>query len=73
MKKIVFHLCCGPCATASVTRLRQDGFEPVCLYANPNIHPTSEYEKRKAEARKTINTIVMEKTFPSFQFLLSIS
>jgi len=47
MKKILFHLCCGPCATASVTQLRKDGYEPTCLYYNPNIHPRAEYEKKE--------------------------
>ncbi len=27
--------------------LRADGFEPLVVYANPNIHPLSEYERRR--------------------------
>jgi predicted adenine nucleotide alpha hydrolase (AANH) superfamily ATPase len=52
MKKILFHICCGPCATASVTKLQEEGYETLGFYFNPNIYPKSEYEKRLKEAKK---------------------
>lgn len=52
MKKILFHICCGPCATASVKKIKENGFEVVGYYYNPNIHPDFEYRKRLKEAQK---------------------
>jgi len=45
-KKILLNVCCAPDATHSIEKLRQDGYEPVCFFYNPNIHPKAEYEKR---------------------------
>lgn len=51
-KKILFHVCCGPCATASVQKLQVDDYEVTGFYCNPNIYPKSEYKKRLGEAKK---------------------
>lgn len=45
-KKILLHVCCGPCATSSVLRLMEDGWEPVLFFSNSNIYPYEEFEKR---------------------------
>lgn len=45
--RILLHICCGPCAIAPVRRLREEGFEVTGLFFNPNIHPLSEYLKRR--------------------------
>jgi predicted adenine nucleotide alpha hydrolase (AANH) superfamily ATPase len=52
MSKILVHICCAPCATASVERVLLDGLEPVLFFCNSNIWPESEYEKRLADARR---------------------
>ena len=44
--KILLHVCCGPCSTAAVERLRSMGFEPVLFYSDSNIYPYEEYMKR---------------------------
>ena len=49
--KILVHICCAPCATASVERVLLDGFEPVLFFCNSNIWPRDEYEKRLSAAR----------------------
>ena len=46
-KRILLHICCGPCATYTILRLRELGFEVVGFWYNPNIHPFAEYEKRR--------------------------
>ncbi len=51
MKKILLHVCCGVCAGWPVTKLREEGFEPVCYFFNPNIGPVEEYERRLGAAR----------------------
>ena len=49
---VVLHTCCGPCASACVPRLKDDGHEVTMLFANSNIDTCEEFEKRKAEAEK---------------------
>ncbi len=46
MKKILLHVCCGPCAAAPVPALREEGIEPVAFFHNPNIHPFREFRRR---------------------------
>lgn len=45
-KPILLHVCCAPCATASILRLRQDGWEVSLYFTNSNIAPLAEFEKR---------------------------
>jgi predicted adenine nucleotide alpha hydrolase (AANH) superfamily ATPase len=44
--KILFHICCAPCALYPYYRMKEDGMEPVGYFYNPNIHPYTEYKKR---------------------------
>ena len=46
LMKILFHLCCAPCALYPLSRLRKQGMEPTGFFYNPNIHPYLEYKKR---------------------------
>lgn len=45
--RILLHICCGPCATYTVKRLRERGWEVTGHWFNPNIHPFSEHERRR--------------------------
>lgn len=60
--KILVHICCAPCATASVERVQLDGYEPVLYFSNSNIYPAEEHEKRLAAARRLseIHEVVLE-------------
>lgn len=51
-KRILLHICCGPCSTYTVQRLRELGFEVTGFWYNPNIHPFAEHEKRREAARE---------------------
>ncbi len=44
---ILLHVCCAPCATYSVQRLRDLGFAVAGFWYNPNIHPFGEHERRR--------------------------
>ncbi len=44
---ILLHVCCGPCAIVPVLRLREQGHKVTALFVNPNIHPLSEYLRRR--------------------------
>ena len=45
--KVLLHLCCGPCLIYPFRKLRDQGLEVSGFFYNPNIHPISEYNKRK--------------------------
>ena len=51
-KKILLHCCCGPCSTASIERLINEGWTPVLFFSNSNIYPGEEFDKRWGELVK---------------------
>lgn len=55
-KKILLHSCCAPCSSHVIEYL-SPYFDITILYYNPNIAPKEEYEKRKQEQIRLINTI----------------
>ena len=50
--KILLHSCCAPCANQCVEWLRREGSEPTLFWYNPNIHPFTEYDARRAALRR---------------------
>lgn len=57
---ILLHTCCGPCASACVERLREEGRNPTLFFSNANIAPREEYEKRLATARQLAEAVGVE-------------
>lgn len=53
--KLLLHSCCGPCSTAVIERLTGD-YNITIFFYNPNITEKEEYEKRKAEQIKFLET-----------------
>ena len=51
MKRLLLHICCGPCATPIIPNLNSE-FEVAGFYYNPNIFPETEFENRLASAKK---------------------
>ena len=49
---ILLHICCAPCSIYPIDQLRKGGHRIAGYYYNPNIHPYSEYLKRRSEADK---------------------
>lgn len=45
--RLLLHACCGPCLLEPLDELAEAADEVVILYANPNIHPAEEYERRR--------------------------
>jgi len=45
--RVMLHTCCGACLCASVDFFARANSEPVLYFYNPNIHPFSEYLKRR--------------------------
>jgi hypothetical protein len=46
-RSLLLHICCGPCGTYPINRLRQLGFSVTGFWYNPNIHPYAEHERRR--------------------------
>lgn len=51
MKKILLHICCGPCALYVFEKLKKE-YNVTGFFYNPNIHPKSEYDFRKDELKR---------------------
>ena len=47
---ILVHICCGPCGVAFMDGILKEDFQPTMLWHNPNIHPFTEYKKRRGAA-----------------------
>jgi predicted adenine nucleotide alpha hydrolase (AANH) superfamily ATPase len=47
---ILLHACCAPCAIFPVEELKKGGHKIAGFFYNPNIHPYSEYLKRRGAA-----------------------
>ena len=43
---LLLHICCAPCATATVEAWRLDGAQVTGVYFNPNIQPYDEHQRR---------------------------
>ena len=52
-KRMLLHVCCGPCSTSSIERLIEDGWTVDVFFSNSNIFPEDEYRKRLEGAKKT--------------------
>lgn len=59
-KKILLHVCCGPCSCYPVKKLREKDFLPVGYFFNPNIHPYKEWEMRLKTAKEFAVKVDME-------------
>lgn len=54
--RLALHVCCGPCASAVVERLRDD-WDVEGLWCNPNIQPREEHDRRLDSMRKLAQEI----------------
>ncbi len=56
-RRILLHICCGPCGTYPIDRLREQGFRVTGLWYNPNVHPWQEHERRRESAAHYAETV----------------
>ncbi len=50
--RLLLHICCGPCATWPFQVLEEEGCEADGFFYNPNIHPFTEYLRRREAVEK---------------------
>ena len=43
---LLLHACCGPCSLEPLRILREEGYDPVICWTNPNIQPLQEHDLR---------------------------
>jgi len=60
MGKMLLHICCGPCSTYTINRLREQDYNLTGLWYNPNVHPWQEHELRRESAARYAQTVGLE-------------
>lgn len=55
--KLLLHICCGPCAIYPVNSLRESGVEVMGYFYNHNIHPFTEWQRRRDTLRDYAESI----------------
>ncbi|MCR5414205.1 MAG: epoxyqueuosine reductase QueH [Kiritimatiellae bacterium] len=50
--KVLLHACCGPCASACVPRLVDEGHEVTLFFSNSNIDTAAEFGRRREAAAR---------------------
>src|SRR5665811_2590843 len=58
--RTLLHVCCGPCATATVAFWRGEGLSLTGYFYNPNIHPLLEFRRRMTGAEDLAEHANME-------------
>jgi predicted adenine nucleotide alpha hydrolase (AANH) superfamily ATPase len=75
--KMLLHVCCGPCACATIPFWRNKGVELVDFFYNPNIHPLLEYRRRLVGAREiaevTQTSLVVDEAYDPQAWFASVS
>ncbi len=65
MNNVLLHACCAPCSAYPIEKLREDGYNPVLYFFNPNIFPPEEFDRRLNEliryAKKKDVELIAEK------------
>ncbi len=56
-KRVLLHICCGPCSISTLETLHELGFAVTGLFYNPNIHPLTEYVKRRDGCLQVANRL----------------
>jgi predicted adenine nucleotide alpha hydrolase (AANH) superfamily ATPase len=51
MKRMLVHMCCGPCSVWPLKKLLEGNIEVWGFFYNPNIHPREEFLKRLEAAK----------------------
>jgi predicted adenine nucleotide alpha hydrolase (AANH) superfamily ATPase len=64
-KKLLLHICCGPCSIYVWQKLQTD-FELGGFFYNPNIQPFAEYEFRRLELAKIAEKFTWPMTYSAY-------
>ncbi|MBU1853116.1 MAG: epoxyqueuosine reductase QueH [Candidatus Omnitrophica bacterium] len=66
--KLLLHICCGPCALYPISQIARTKFKRIVgFYYNPNIHPPSEYKRRKDTLQSAEKKLGLEVVYPPYK------
>ncbi|MCM8799989.1 MAG: epoxyqueuosine reductase QueH [Candidatus Omnitrophica bacterium] len=65
--EILLHICCGVCLIYPFKVLKEKGFKIKGFFYNPNIHPFSEYKKRKETLEELNKELNLEIFYPEYR------
>ena len=66
--KLLLHICCSPCALYPAKKLLGTKFKEVTgFYYNPNIHPPSEYKKRRDALQDMEEQLNLKVIYPPYE------
>lgn len=76
VRRILVHVCCGPCAVIPLKSALKGSAEVCGFFHNPNIHPYSEFKKRLA-AVKTLAKLfsvdmIYDETYAPMRFIKAV-
>jgi len=75
-KAVLLHCCCGPCTLYPLETLREEGYEVIGCFDNPNIHPYREFQLRMDSFRTAAERFhlfaVIEKEYGLAAFMSSL-
>lgn len=67
--RILLHTCCGPCSIYPVDYLRKKGMDVYGYFYNPNIHPYTEWKKRRDTLEQYAKDIDLKVIFDEGYYL----
>ncbi|MEW6181990.1 MAG: epoxyqueuosine reductase QueH [Bacillota bacterium] len=77
MLKLLMHVCCGPCALYPLKVLLEEGHGVQGYFFNPNIHPYTEYGRRRdtlaAYAERQKWPVVYDQEYPMEEYLRMVA
>jgi epoxyqueuosine reductase len=65
--RLLLHTCCAPCLIYPLERLRQEGFEVMGLFYNPNVHPLAEYNNRMHSVQHYSAKAGLDVIYPDYE------
>ena len=76
-ERVLLHVCCAPCMLYPLKILQGEGKEVFAFWYNPNIHPYTEYQKRRDCVRSTAESLgvrlIERDEYPLEEFLQMIA
>lgn len=60
MMNLLLHICCGPCACYPVDLLKREQIAVTGYWFNHNIHPVTEYRRRRDAARRFADLVSLD-------------
>lgn len=64
--RVLVHICCGACASHVFSELEKEGYTPVGLFYNPEIHGLAEYKQRLKDVTSYCNEKNIELIVPEY-------